>query len=155
MPASVENSVALQQALEYAMQCHAGMFDRTGSPFVLHVLRVGMKQTTYDGQIVGFLHDTIEKGNATKQGIAERFGEDIAEAVHLLTHVKPLPYMEYIAALAGNLLASMVKLADIEDNSDVRRMDARAAEKFPLYVEAHEYLCREWSINRKLTIAPN
>lgn len=122
MTVSAENNVALQQALEYAVECHAGMFDRMGSPFVLHAIRVAQKQDSYDGQIVAVLHDTIEKGRATADSIAGRFGADIAEAVQLLTHDKSIPYMDYIRTLAGNRLAAMVKLADIEDNSDVRRM---------------------------------
>lgn len=155
MSVSVVDNIVLQQAIESAVMFHSGQFDRTGSPFVLHVIRVAMKQHTPQGQIVGLLHDAIEKGGARREGIAAQFGEDVAHAVHLLTHIKPMPYMEYIASLAGNQLASMVKLADIEDNSDVRRMDARAAEKFPLYLEAHEFLCARWGIDRKLTIAPN
>lgn len=152
---TVADNIVLAQALEAAVLFHSGQFDRTGNPFALHVIRVSMKQQSLVGQIVGLLHDAIEKGGARADKICEQFGSEVGEAVQLLTHIKPMPYMEYIKALSKNRLASMVKLSDIEDNADVRRMDARASAKFPLYQEAHEFLCACWNIDRKLMIAPN
>lgn len=144
--------VGINDAVTFAVQCYAGKYDRSGWPVILHSIRIAMKQTTDEGVIAALLHDLVEDGFCTLQKVEDEFGEDVAEIVGLLTREAGQSYMDYIKRLAPNHTASMVKLADIEDNTDVRRMDAKAAERSHMYLKAYEYICTVWDIERKLTI---
>lgn len=45
------------------------------------------------------------------------------DALNLLTHNDDTPYMEYVAKIKDNPIAKAVKLADLEHNSDLSRLD--------------------------------
>ena len=51
------------------------------------------------------------------------FGDDVMRALELLTHDKDVPYMEYVKLISSDPLATKVKLADLEHNSDLSRLD--------------------------------
>ena len=61
------------------------------------------------------------------------------EALEVLTHEPETPYLTYIAQVKQNPLARVVKLADLQHNQDVTRLDRvdeRAKERVNLYREA-------------------
>ena len=76
--------------------------------------------------------------------IREIFGDEIADAVALMTHAKGVPYMDYVKEIGKNPLARKVKLADLTHNMDIRRIrnprqkDYDRIEK--KYKPAYEYL---------------
>lgn len=51
------------------------------------------------------------------------FPPNVIEALELLTHNDDTPYMEYVAEIKDNPIAKAVKLADLEHNSDLSRLD--------------------------------
>ena len=53
---------------------------------------------------------------------AEGFAPEIIEALRCLTHAEEEPYDRYIARIKGNPLAVAVKLNDLADNMDIRRL---------------------------------
>jgi len=57
--------------------------------------------------------------------MGEGIPENIIEALKLLTHTQELSYDEYVEKIikSGNKLAIQVKLNDLEDNMDVRRLN--------------------------------
>ena len=145
--------VGIMDAMNLAAQCYAGEYDRCGWPVILHSLRIAMKQETDAGVVAGLLHDLVEDDYCTLQKIKDDFGDEIADVVNLLSRREGESYMTYIKRLTPNRTAAMVKLADIEDNTDVRRIDAKAAERVPMYLKAYDHICDHWKIERKLTIA--
>ena len=76
--------------------------------------------------------------------IREICGEEMADAVALMTHAKGVPYMDYGKVIGKNPLARKVKLADLTHNMDIRRIrnprqkDYDRIEK--KYKPAYEYL---------------
>ena len=59
---------------------------------------------------------------ATDKLEAAGFSADVLSALRLLTHANEVPYEDYIQSLTVNRIAIEVKIADLEDNMDVRRL---------------------------------
>lgn len=115
----------LNQALQFATIKHAGQFDHGGKPYILHVLRVMQNTRSDDEEIlcIAILHDVIEDTNATYHDLRNiGMTERIVEGVRALTKVPGQTYEEYKIAVKSNPDAVIVKMADIDDNTDLRRL---------------------------------
>ena len=64
----------------------------------------------------------MEDTEVTVEDIREIFGDEIADAVALMTHADGVPYMDYVKEVGKNTLARKVKLADLTHNMDIRRI---------------------------------
>src|SRR5690348_14451397 len=96
--------------------------DKGGKPYVLHSLRVMLKQVDETAQMVAVLHDVLEDTAVTLADLrAAGFNAEICEAVDCLTRRPDETYEAMIVRVAANPLARRVKLADLEDNMDPRR----------------------------------
>ena len=74
-------------------------------------------------KIVGALHDLIEDTKIRMVDLSnEGFSENIIDAVHALTKLDNEDYDHYIQRVMRNDLAVRVKLNDLTDNMDLRRM---------------------------------
>jgi (p)ppGpp synthase/HD superfamily hydrolase len=113
----------LEKAIEMAARAHAGQRDRSGVAYVLHPLRVMLRQQSEEAMIVAVLHDTLEDTELTEDDLRRAgFSEYVLEAVRLVTHDKKKEsYADYVAKCAAHPLARAVKLADLEDNSRLDR----------------------------------
>jgi (p)ppGpp synthase/HD superfamily hydrolase len=82
----------IQEAAEFAKAKHANQKRKyTGEPYANHLQEVadiladaGMRQTVI---AAGWLHDTLEDTEATKEELAEKFGPMVAEFVEEVTDV--------------------------------------------------------------------
>jgi (p)ppGpp synthase/HD superfamily hydrolase len=111
------------RALHIALEAHKNQKDKNGAPYILHVMRVMMRGKNEDEKIVGVLHDLVEDTAWTFQDLRrEGFSEHIIEAVRCLTRPEEEPYDHFIERIKTNRLAIAVKLNDLEDNMDVRRL---------------------------------
>lgn len=136
----------IERAINIAAGAHYGQEDEQGLPYILHPLRVGLAGLTEAEQIVGFLHDTLEDTVYKEKWLREDFGDDIANAVVLLTRTdthtdmpqdaREVEYMEYVKRLAQNPLAKAVKINDLNDN--LRRGDG--SKKFNALRRRKRYL---------------
>ena len=94
--------------------------------------------------VVALLHDVVEDTQYTIDDLVNMgYPEQVIEAIKLLTHDKNVPYMEYIFALKNNKIAKAVKLADLEHNSDLTRLnvvDAKALNRVEKYKHAKALL---------------
>ena len=116
------------KAFEVAFAAHAGQTDKSGAPYIAHVVRVAAKLTLPEDQIVALLHDTVEDCDTTLEEIAATFGPGIAAAVDAITKRDHEPLEDYIARVRANPIATRVKRADVADNSDPTRMDQLSPE---------------------------
>jgi (p)ppGpp synthase/HD superfamily hydrolase len=117
------NHTPLERALGIALEAHAGQESKDGLPYILHPLRLMARMQTDDERIAAMLHDVVEDSAVTLEDLrAAGFSEPVLEAVRLLTHEEGIGYDEYVERLRANPLARKVKLADLEDNSDIRRL---------------------------------
>ena len=118
-----ETEVSLVEAADrFAEEKHRGQKDKAGKPYIEHPRAVAALVSGELEKTVALLHDTVEDTDASIQEIRQRFGDTVADAVDCMTHREGVPYMEYIAKIAQNPLARMVKLADLTHNMDLTRI---------------------------------
>ena len=111
------------KAVEIATKAHEGQTDKSGKPYIGHVMRVSLGCKTQKSKVIALLHDVVEDTPVTpKQLIAEGIPADIVECVLLLSKKKGEPYEQYVSRVAPNPFCREVKIADLEDNMDIRRL---------------------------------
>ena len=104
------------EAIALAASKHSGQRRKDGkTPYIYHPLAVArlLKDAGFDlkYQIVAVLHDVLEDTD-TEEDELRVFGEDVLEAVKLLTRPEGADEEEYVAKILENPLASAVKNAD-------------------------------------------
>ena len=116
----------LAKAVAIAQRVHAQQVDKIGAPYILHVMRVMNRGQTLDEKICGVLHDVVEDSPMTFDYLRkEGFPEHIIEALRCVTKTSEHEdYDAFIARIKTNPLAVRVKLNDLEDNMDIRRLQA-------------------------------
>ncbi len=114
----------LDQAISIATRAHAGQLDKAGQPYILHPLRLMLKFQAKDEMIVAVLHDVVEDSSFTLESLKEYgFSETIISAIASLTKREGESYENFILRASSNDLARKVKVADIQDNLDLTRLD--------------------------------
>ena len=80
-------------------------------PYVFHPFLVAEQMTDEISTIVALLHDVVEDTPYTLGDIAAMgFGDEVTDALALLTHDEAVPYLEYVAALRSIPVARAVKM---------------------------------------------
>ena len=130
----------LEKAIELAARFHAGQRDKEGAPYILHPLRAMTRVRGEPAMIVAVLHDTVEDTALTQADLrAAGFGDEVLDALRLVTHEKSVPYVDYVVSIAANPIARQVKLADLEDNTRLDRMILRASSLPRDFARLHRY----------------
>ena len=113
----------LKKAIYIAINAHSKQSNRNDQPYIGHPFRVMEAGQTLEEKIVGVLHDLVEDTQVRLVDlINEGFSEDIIDAVHALTKVDNEEYDHYLQRVMKNDLAVRVKLNDLTDNMDLRRL---------------------------------
>lgn len=113
----------LQEAINIALIAHKNQTRKNGTPYILHPLRVMLKQTSEKSMTAAVLHDVIEDSEITLNDLKNYgFNDEIIEIVRLLTHVKNQSYDEYIQNIIKNPIAVKIKIADLEDNMNLEEL---------------------------------
>jgi len=113
----------LNRAIELAIRYHSGTYDRYGTPYILHTLRVMDQVATADEKIIAVLHDTMEDCGVTSEMlIAEGIPEKITADIDRLSRRDGEDYDAYVERVMTSRRAARIKIADLEDNMDIRRM---------------------------------
>ena len=139
----------LARALHICIDVHKDDRDSSNMPYALHPIRVMQKQETMACRIVALLHDTIEMHpeRISAEQIRREFGESIFKSVVAITQKGNEQWNVYIDRILQNKDAALVKLADLEDNMNPRRMDDQAVLKLKnFYLPAHHFICKEYQI---------
>ncbi len=137
----------LSKATKIAVEIHNIQLDRSNQPYINHVLRVMNLGQTIQEKIVGALHDVIEDSNLSIDDlINEGFENYILDAVHAITfYDKQETYDEYIDRVICNPIALRVKLNDLSDNMDLRRLeviDEKVIERLKKYFSAYKKIIK-------------
>jgi (p)ppGpp synthase/HD superfamily hydrolase len=130
----------LEDAIALAVEAHRGQKEKAGQPYILHVLRVMFRLETEHEQMAGVLHDLVEDTPYTLDDL-RRLGypEPVVTAVDCLTRREDETYEQFTERAASNPIARRVKLADLEDNLDIRRLSTvteRDRERLERYIRA-------------------
>ena len=143
----------LEDAIALAVQAHRGQVDKAGQPYILHPLRVLFRLESEEERIVAVLHDVIEDTPTTPADLrALGYSEEILQALDCVTNRANETYEAFIERAASNPLARRVKLADLEDNMDLRRMRTLTdhdQQRLQRYLRAWQRLKADGAENRQ------
>lgn len=131
-------------AHEICTKAHEGQVDKSGMPYHLHPERVAARCTTDAEKIVALLHDTIEDTDITPQYLLSRgFPQYIVDAILSVTKRDGESYEDFVSRARQNPIGHMVKIHDLEDNMDIRRLDEisdEAVARLRKYLKAYHFL---------------
>lgn len=138
----------LNKAIEIAVQAHNGQVDKAGHPYIGHSLRVMNMGITDEEKILGILHDVVEDSEWTfDQLTAVGFSMEIIDALRCLTKLSESePYDQFIQRIQTNPLAVKVKINDLTDNMDIRRLthiSEQDVKRLQKYLKAYRLLLKE------------
>lgn len=113
----------LERAIAIAATAHAGQVDKGGAPYILHPLKVMLRVSSLEERIVAVLHDVVEDCGISLDDLRkEGFSEDVLSAIESVTKVPGESYEDFVERAAQNPIGRVVKLADLEENSDLSRI---------------------------------
>jgi (p)ppGpp synthase/HD superfamily hydrolase len=117
----------LDIARAIAAIAHRGQVDKAGQPYIQHPQRVADRVALQGGSerdvVVAWLHDVLEDSDLTADDLlAAGVDSSAVREVEALTHEKGVSNEDYWDAINPRYTARKVKLADIADNTDIRRL---------------------------------
>ena len=138
----------LQRAIEIATQAHQGQFDKSGKDYIGHPLRVMEMGRTEEEKIAGVLHDVVEDSDWTFEALeAEGYSQEIIAALKCVTKLSENEnYDDFIERVKKNPLAVAVKINDLTDNMDIRRLpylSDKDIKRLKKYLKAYKKLIGE------------
>ena len=138
----------LERAIKIATEAHKGQYDKAGNDYIGHPLRVMDMGRTEEEKIVGVLHDVIEDTEWTfAQLAAEGFSQEVIDALQCVTKLSENEnYDDFIERVKKNPLATAVKINDLSDNMDIRRLpylSDKDVKRLKKYLKAYKKLIGE------------
>ena len=123
---STEDLNRISEAFEFARMAHEGQMRKSGAPFIVHPVAVAMivaeeLQLGANPVIAAFLHDVVEDTAYTIDDIRQRFGDDVAFLVSVVTknsngHYEVSKqvdnYKQMLNSIHYDIRALLIKLAD-------------------------------------------
>ena len=108
-------------AMKIAYNAHLGQLDYNDVPYIFHPYHLAEQMDDEISCTVALLHDVVEDTSLTFADLEQIFPKQVVEIVKLLTHDEKDNYFDYIRKIKTNAIATKVKLADIEHNSNEDR----------------------------------
>ena len=138
----------LARAIEIATEAHKGQVDKAGNEYIGHPLRVMEMGKTEEEKIVGVLHDVVEDTDWSFERLeAEEFAPEIIAALKCVTKISENEnYDSFIERVKKNPLATAVKINDLTDNMDIRRLpylSDKDVKRLKKYLKAYKRLTGE------------
>ncbi|WP_426236840.1 HD domain-containing protein [Pseudomonas sp. TWP3-2] len=113
----------LERAIAIAAAAHTGQVDKGGAPYILHPLKVMLRMSSLEERIVAVLHDVVEDCGISLDDLRkEGFSEEVLAGIASVTKVPGESYEDFVERAAQNPIGRVVKLADLEENSDLSRI---------------------------------
>lgn len=138
---------ALEKAIAIAVEAHRGQTDKAGRPYILHPLRLMARMTSDSEMMAAILHDVVEDcpGWSFDRLAQEGIPPDVVDALRHLTKTpaEENDYDAFIRRAGKDPIARQVKMADLEDNMDIRRIASptqRDFDRIAKYRRSWEYL---------------
>lgn len=143
------------KAFELAKFAFKGKIDKSGKPYIEHLLRVaencykGEKCIPRDESLIvesaAVLHDLLEDcEDWNPEALCFIFPKEVVDLVIVLTKIKNEPYLDsYIKRISENVLASRIKLSDLRDNMDLTRLSEiteKDIDRLKKYHKAYKFL---------------
>lgn len=114
-----------KKALKLCFEAHRDQTDKSGLPYVFHPFHLAEQMRDEDTTVVALLHDVVEDTPYTLDDLKKMgFSDVVITALALMTHEKPVPYLQYVWKIRKNPVARAVKQADLQHNSDLSRLES-------------------------------
>lgn len=142
----------LNEAIIDATRWHADQLDKGGHPYIFHPLSVMLRVANrtpftlacrYDALIAAVLHDVVEDCNVLLAQIRCDYGEGVAELIDALTRREGEGYSNYIRRVKLNPIATLIKMADLQENMRPDRWRPELDGLIPRYESAMKILREE------------
>lgn len=116
----------IYEAFEFARKAHDGQLRKSGEPYIIHPIAVAMivaveLELGANPVIAAFLHDVVEDTDYTIDDIRQRFGDDVAFLVSVVTKKNTGDYeiskqvdnyKQMLNSIHYDIRALLIKLAD-------------------------------------------
>ncbi|MFV0529273.1 MAG: RelA/SpoT family protein [Lachnospiraceae bacterium] len=118
----------IKKAYDIASKAHEGQVRRSGEPYIIHPLSVGIiladLELDKETIVAGLLHDAVEDTLMTTEEVAQEFGDEVALLVDGVTKLGQLSYSadkvevqaenlrKMFLAMAKDIRVILIKLAD-------------------------------------------
>lgn len=112
--------MSISDAIALATKVHVGQKDKAGAPYILHPLRVMFKVPDIY-KAVAVLHDAIEDCPNEGYSLLNIIDDETRTALIPLIRLSSVDYDVYIKEIGKDPRATCIKIADLEDNMDLRR----------------------------------
>lgn len=111
-----------EDAIILAARAYRGRVDKEGQPKIFHHIRVMLRFNNANERIVAILHDLIKANGFVLDHLRTTgYSEEILQALDCLTRRKNESYEQFVERVKENPIARKVKIADLEDNVDLKR----------------------------------
>lgn len=139
----------LERAIQIATEAHRGQVDKAGNDYILHPLRVMELGNSLEEKVVGILHDVVEDTDWTFERLAdEGFSPIVLDALRCVTKLSENePYDQLISRVQANPIAIAVKLNDLSDNMDIRRLKTLTEKDF---IRLQKYHKAYWRLKEEM-----
>lgn len=128
-----------EKAMQIAIKVHRGQVDKGGNDYIYHPIRVSDSCNSEEEKIVALLHDIIEDGDVTADYLLmQGFPRDIVDAIISVTRNKDEDYFDFIQRCKANAIGCKVKIADLEDNMDITRLNELTGKDIERLKEYHK-----------------
>jgi (p)ppGpp synthase/HD superfamily hydrolase len=135
-------TATVEDAVSIAAQAHKGQKDKAGAAYLLHPLRMMLRMTSEAAMMAAVLHDVVEDTDWTLERLrAEGVPAEVVAAVDCLTHREGESYHEFVERVRTNPIARQVKVADLEDNMNIRRINQLGANDLERLEKYHRAWC--------------
>ena len=135
----------LIKAFLLCMAKHWEQRDKAGKRYVYHPIHVMLNVKGYNEKIVALLHDIVEDTDVTILDLKNlKFSKEVIDAVDVITKKKDQEYFSYLELIKNNNIARKVKIADLNHNSDLKRLrfiTQKDIDRAIKYKKAIDYLC--------------
>lgn len=108
--------------MKIAYDAHHGQKDAGGIPYIFHPIHLAEQMDSEITVCAALLHDVVEDTDITLEELKQEFPKEIIDVVVLLTHQPKEDYFDYVRRIRKDCAARLVKLADLEHNSDESRL---------------------------------
>lgn len=111
------------KALRMAYAAHYAQTDKAGQPYIFHPYHLAEQMPDEISTCVALLHDVSEDSPVPMETLEREFPWEVTHPLSLLTREDGTDYFDYIRAIKKDPVARRVKLADVEHNSDLSRLE--------------------------------
>lgn len=135
-------TATVEDAISIAAQAHKGQKDKAGAPYLLHPVRMMLRMNSEAAMMAAVLHDVVEDTAWTLEQLREEgFSDEVLKAVDCLTHRDGESYQEFIERVRANPIARQVKVADLEDNMNLQRINQIGSKDLERLEKYHQAWC--------------